>query len=81
MILAVGLLSSGVRKGAARRGLRYSFPFLRASGCQLRKIASLLDAGAIRPVVDRVFPFESTDGAMFYVEKGRPEGKVVVTLR
>lgn len=79
--LVVRLLSSGVRKRAARRGLRYSFLFMRASGHQLREITSLMDAGAIRPVVDRVFPFESTNEAMAYVEKGRAKGKVVVKVR
>lgn len=79
--LAVRLLSSGVRKRAARRDLRYSFLFMRASGRQLREVTSLMDAGAIRPVVDRVFPFESTNEAMAYVEMGRAKGKVVVKVR
>ncbi|MBD5802255.1 alcohol dehydrogenase [Azoarcus sp. Aa7] len=79
--LVVRLLSSGVRKRASRRGLRYSFLFMRASGDQLREITSLMDAGAIRPVVDRVFPFESTNEAMAYVEKGRTKGKVVIKVR
>lgn len=79
--LIVRLLSSGVRKRAARRDLRYSFLFMRASGPQLREITSLMDAGAIRPVVDQVFPFESTNEAMAYVEKGRAKGKVVVKMR
>lgn len=79
--LVVRLLSSGVRKRAARGGLMYSFLFMRANGRQLREITSLMDAGAIHPVVDRVFPFESTNEAMAYVEKGRAKGKVVVKLR
>jgi NADPH:quinone reductase-like Zn-dependent oxidoreductase len=79
--LVVRLLSSGVRKRANRRDLRYSFLFMRASGQQLREIASLIDAEAIRPVVDRVFPFESTNEALAYVEKGRAKGKVVVKVR
>lgn len=79
--LVVRLLSSGVRKRAARRDLRYSFLFMRASGQQLREITALMDAGAIRPVVDRVFPFESTNEAMAYVETGRARGKVVVKVR
>jgi NADPH:quinone reductase-like Zn-dependent oxidoreductase len=31
--------------------------------------------------VDKVFPFESTKGALDYVEKGRAKGKVVVKVR
>jgi alcohol dehydrogenase len=51
---------------------------MRANGDQLAKIASLVDAGIIRPVVDHVFPFESAKEAMAYVETGRAKGKVVI---
>jgi alcohol dehydrogenase len=54
---------------------------MRASGRQLREITSLIDAGAIRPVVDRVFSFDQTNEAMAYVENGRAKGKVVVKVR
>ena len=79
--LIVRLLSSGVMRRASRRDLRYSFLFMRANGHQLREITSLIDAGAIRPIVDRVFPFESTNQALAYVETGRAKGKVVVKVR
>ncbi|KJK14180.1 NADPH:quinone oxidoreductase [Burkholderiaceae bacterium 16] len=79
--LIVRLLSSGVRKRAAGRDLTYSFLFMRASGRQLGEITSLIDSGAIRPEVDRVFSFDETNEAMAYVEKGRAKGKVVVRVR
>lgn len=79
--LIVRLLSSGVRKKANRRDLKYSFLFMRANGYQLREITQLIEAGAIRPVIDRVFPFESTNEALAYVETGRAKGKVVVKLK
>ncbi|GEC03438.1 NADPH:quinone oxidoreductase [Streptomyces spinoverrucosus] len=75
------VLSHRVRKAAKRRGISYSFLFMRASGDQLREITSLIDSGIIRPVMDRVFPFESTNEAMAYVEKGRTKGKVVITVK
>ncbi|MGO4158770.1 NADP-dependent oxidoreductase [Cupriavidus sp. YAF13] len=79
--LAVRLLSYGVRKRAIRRDLKYSFLFMKASGRQLSEITSLIEAGAIRPVMDRVFSFDETNEAMAYVEKGRARGKVVVQVR
>ena len=79
--LIIGLLSSRIRKSAKRRHVSYSFLFMTASGDQLREIAALIDSGTIRPVVDRVFPFESTEEALAYVEKGRAKGKVVVKVR
>jgi len=79
--LVMRLLSYRIRRRARRRHVGYSFLFSRASGEQLREIGSLFDSGIIRPVVDRVFPFESTKEAMAYVETGRAKGKVVVKLR
>ena len=54
---------------------------MKANGGQLREITRLIEAWAIRPVVDRVFPFESTNEALAYVETGRAKGKVVVKLK
>jgi len=79
--LVVGLLSYRIRKSAKRHGVSYSFLFMRPSGDQLREIGALIDSGNIRPVVDRIFPFESTREALAYVETGRAKGKVVVKVR
>lgn len=75
------LLSFGIRRKAKRHKVGFSFLFMKANGGQLREISALIDAGAIRPVVDRLFQFESTREAMNYVETGRAKGKVVVKLR
>ena len=74
------MLSRGILKKARSRGVDYSFLFMRAEGQQLREIAKLIDAGAIRPVVDKVFPFAQTQDALVYVENGRAKGKVVVSV-
>ncbi len=79
--LVMRLLSFGVRRKAQGRGVAYSFLFMKANGRQLREITQLIEAGAIRPVVDRVFPFESTNEALAYVETGRAKGKVVVKIK
>ena len=75
------LLSYRIRKKAKRHHVSYSFLFMKADGDQLRALTSLIDSGIIRPVVDRVFPFESTKEAMAYVEHGRAKGKVIVKVR
>ncbi|RWE84877.1 MAG: hypothetical protein EOS49_19460 [Mesorhizobium sp.] len=51
-----------------------------ANGEQLTKIASLIETGEIRPVIDRVFPLEQTNEALAYIEQGRAKGKVVIRL-
>ena len=60
--------------------MRYSFFFMRANGAQLATLAALYDAGTLRPVLDRTFPFDETLDAMAYVEQGKASGKVVITL-
>ncbi|KIQ31992.1 NADPH:quinone oxidoreductase [Variovorax paradoxus] len=79
--LAMRMLSAGIRRRARARGVGYSFLFMRANGSQLREITRLIEAGAIRPVIDRVFPFASTNEALAYVEAGRAKGKVVIKVK
>ena len=79
--LVMRLLSFRIRRQAKRHQVNYSFLFMRASGNQLRQISSLIETGAVRPVLDRVFPFELTKEAMAYLETGRAKGKVVVRVR
>ena len=78
--LVMRLLSWRVRKKAKDLGIHYSFLFMRAEGQQLSEITSLIESGVIRPVVDKVFPFEKTGDALAYVETGRAKGKVVIAV-
>ncbi len=75
------LLSMRIRKLARQRGVNYAFLFMHPSGAQLRELGAMIDAGALRPVVDRVFPFEESAEALAYLETGRAKGKVVVQVR
>jgi NADPH:quinone reductase-like Zn-dependent oxidoreductase len=75
------LLSRGVRRRAERLNTTFSFLFMKANGGQLRQIAALIDAGHVRPVVDKIFPFQSTNEALAHVETGRARGKVVVKVQ
>ena len=75
------LLSAGTRRRAQALGIGYGFLFMRAQGSQLQEITRLIDAGAIRPVIDKVFAFDATNEAIAYVDTGRAKGKVVVKVR
>lgn len=79
--LVLRLLSQKIRSEAKRQGVDYSFLFMKAQGEQLRRITGLIEAGAIRPVVDRVFTFDQTNEALAYVQSGRAKGKVVIKIR
>ncbi|MDP1824405.1 MAG: zinc-binding dehydrogenase [Archangium sp.] len=41
----------------------------------------LVDTGALKPVIDRVFPLSDAAEAHRYLEMGRARGKVVLSVR
>ena len=79
LLPVMALLSWKTRRAARRKGVRYSFLFMRASGAQLGEITKLIDSGVLRPVIDRTYPFDETPQALAHVESGRAKGKVVIT--
>lgn len=64
-----------------KHSAQYSFLFMKPSGDQLRTIANYIEAGKIKPVIDRVFPFEDAQKAMEYSEAGRAKGKIIVKIK
>ncbi|MGH8476683.1 MAG: zinc-binding dehydrogenase, partial [Methylococcales bacterium] len=80
MVFVFGLLSRKIIRHAKKRGVDYSFLFVHPDGDQLAEIGELFEAGHIRPVIDKVFPFDQAKGALAYLEKGRAKGKVVVQM-
>ncbi len=75
------IISSSARKKAKQLNVNFSFLFMKANGYQLTEITHLIDSGVIRPVMDKVFPFEQTNEALAYVETGRAKGKVVIKVK
>ncbi|MGH1284276.1 NADP-dependent oxidoreductase [Bacillus toyonensis] len=64
-----------------KHNAQYSFLFMKPSGDQLRTIADYIEAGKIKPVIDRVFPFEDAQKAMEYSESGRAKGKIIIKIK
>ncbi|KAB2460499.1 NADP-dependent oxidoreductase [Bacillus sp. CH126_4D] len=64
-----------------KHNAQYSFLFMKPSGDQLRTIANYIEDGEIKPVIDRVFPFEDAQRAMEYSEAGRAKGKIIVKIK
>jgi NADPH:quinone reductase-like Zn-dependent oxidoreductase len=52
-----------------------------AHGDILQSLVPLIEAGKLRPVVDRVFPLAALAEAHRYLETGRARGKVVIQVR
>lgn len=80
MVFVFGLLSRKIIRHARKRGVEYSFLFVHPDGRQLAEIGKLLEARRIRPVIDKVFPFDQAKEALAYLEEGRAKGKVVVQM-
>lgn len=77
--LALAALSLKLRLKARKLGVRYRFLFITPDGGTLSHIADLVDQGVLKPVVDRVLPFDQTLRALDQLLAGGTRGKVLVT--
>lgn len=77
--LAITSLSASIRRQARKLGVSYEFLFMHASGEQLGQISSLVEQGAVRPVVGRIVPFDRTVQALQEINKGGIRGKTVIS--
>ncbi|MGL5870814.1 MAG: NADP-dependent oxidoreductase [Xenococcaceae cyanobacterium] len=50
------------------------------SGTQLSEIAKLIDAGGVKPIVDRVLPLSEARQAQEFGRDGHPRGKIVLQV-
>ena len=80
LVLALRFLTRRITRAAKKNGAKFEYLFMHADGAELAEIAKLLDAGVIRPVIDRTFHLAAIRDALAYVETGRTVGKVVVTV-
>jgi NADPH:quinone reductase-like Zn-dependent oxidoreductase len=74
------LANAGRRRAEARAGARFVYLFMRPDGAELAELAAWVDAGRLRPVVHRSYPFAEVREAFAELERGRARGKIVVTM-
>ena len=67
-------------KAAAARGISAGFTLVEPDRLALSAITDLVNSGALRPVVDSVFPLERAADAHRYGESGHTAGKIVLTV-
>lgn len=77
----LSVISSGIRRKAKRKNIAYEFLFMRANGRQLEEITKLIESGIIKTHLDKIYPFEQTNEALEYIQKGHAKGKVVVKIK
>jgi len=76
-----GLFTRLIEAFARSLFFRQKFTFFIANVNQddLTMLAGLIQAGQLRPVIDRRYPLSETASAMAYVEEGHARAKVVIT--
>ena len=80
IVLAIRFMSRKATAAARRHNARFEYLLMRADGEQLKQITRLVETGAIRPLVDRVFSLDQVRDALAYSESGRATGKVVIKV-
>ncbi len=75
------LMSRNIMRLSKKRGLTYTFLFVRPEGSQLSQIGKLVETEQIKPVIDKVFPFAQTKEALAYLAQGHAKGKVVIKMQ
>lgn len=74
---------AGVLSGHARallRGKRFLMTQVKPRGGDLEKINVLIEAGKLKPIVERIYPLEQIAEAHRESEKGHVRGKLVITI-
>lgn len=78
LLVAVGGLASLTIRGRVKHGVHVHHVLRESSGVLLEAITERIDRGAIRAVIDRVYPLEQIVDAHAYIETGRARGKIVI---
>jgi NADPH:quinone reductase-like Zn-dependent oxidoreductase len=74
-----GFTSVGKLMGVSLRGGKdVSMVEAHVNTQDLELLSQLIEAGKVRPQIDRLYPFAEIPAAIAYLEKGRARGKVVV---
>lgn len=65
---------------ARRANIRFRYLWMRPDGTQLAKLAELVTAGKLCPIIDRSFPLDEIAQAFTYSATGRARGKIVLEI-
>lgn len=72
---------SSIRASPNRFARQKVRPFISTvSRDDLLVLKELIEAGKVTPVIDRTYPFNEIPDAVRYVEAGRAQGKVVISV-
>lgn len=75
------LIARKITKLEKKHNVKYSFLFMKPNGRQLEILSEWIESEKIKPVIDRIFPFEEAQKAMEYSESGRAKGKLILKIK
>jgi NADPH:quinone reductase-like Zn-dependent oxidoreductase len=61
-------------------GKKVKFPFPRYNQAMVRELKGLLESGAFKPLIDRVYPLDQIVEAYEYAESGQKIGNIVISV-
>jgi alcohol dehydrogenase len=80
LVAAVRIANSRIRRQTRCAGISYRSLLMRPSGEDLGVLADMVERDQLKPIIDRVFPFDQIADAFTYLEEGHAKGKVIVRL-
>lgn len=78
--LAFGFATRDISALERQRNVEYTFLFMKPSGAQLDTLRKLIEGDVIRPIIDRVIPFNDIESALNYSRSGRATGKIILKI-
>ena len=80
-LVSATAVADEAQAAARSRGVRVPARWIATpNAAQLGEIASLIDAGEVRPIIARIFPLEQASAAHAALEAGGVRGKLVLTV-
>lgn len=69
-----------IRKRAKQKGVHYNYVLMEPNREQLEQLTGLIQQGAIKPVLDKVYELKDGVEALVHQESGRARGKIVIKM-
>ena len=70
-----------IRKMAKQKGVYYNYVLMDPNREQLEQLTDLIQVGAVKPVLDKVYELKDGVDALEHQQSGRAKGKIVIKIR
>lgn len=73
-------LPAELAKASSDKNADYKFIFMHPNGLHLAELKRMIEDDKIKPIIDKVYPFNESIEAFIHLATGRAKGKVVVKI-